>query len=165
MSKGSEWLTAGDTPDPLSLTDTDHASIANVTSLVGFVLRAALDGVGDSSNMASVYEPFQVLLRQIMVAAAQYGTDNDYGGITRIASELLTSGKLDSPSVARAPTPAEVGTLVFNSMFTSLQEMDSPPEAEAKVQSIVADAMDCAYKQAIAAPQTVGSRFTRPEAG
>jgi hypothetical protein len=130
------------------------------------VLKAMLDDVGDSFNVASVYEPFQVLLRQIMTAAVSYYAMQGSAELAALARELLESGRLDSPSVARAPTPAEVASCIIRELSGTGADMhDIERQWRSDMASIIADAMDCAYKQAIAAPQTVGSMFARKDSG
>jgi hypothetical protein len=46
-------------------------------------------------------------------------------------------------------------------LLMELHQQEPSTSIAAEFQSVVADAMDCAYKQAISAPQTRGSRFAR----
>jgi hypothetical protein len=166
MNDGSEWL-ADPPPEPevQSLTNADHVNIVATSILVEDILKAMLDDVGDSDNIASVYPPFQVLLRQLMIAGQQYFSMQGQSALAESVKDLLDSGKLDSPSVARSPSPAEVQLRMLSELeklSSDVYDLYKGPEGDV-VKSVIADAMDCAYKQAIGAPQTVGSMFARLE--
>jgi hypothetical protein len=166
MNDESEWL-ADPPPEPevQSLTNADHVNIVATSILVEDILKAMLDDVGDSDNIASVYLPFQVLLRQVMIAGQQYFAMRSQSALADTVKDLLESGKLDSPSVARSPSAAEVANLVIRQAIGGYATFGSPWTVRPEITRIVADAMDCAYKQAIGAPQTVGSMFARSEPG
>jgi hypothetical protein len=138
-------------PVPGELTDEQYANLHNTIDVTHFVFAQMLQDLGNSGSVSMMCAPFQPLVRAVMIAAVAYYRDHDSPELAQRAQALLDSGLLDSPSVARAPTAQEVEQAII-----------TRNTGESRL-SIIADAMDCVYKQAIAAPQTHGSRFARKE--
>jgi hypothetical protein len=144
----------------------EHNELGLLTGLISLMLSEMRSELLYGSSVTSMYAPFQPLVRQLVTAAMQYFSDSDHSmpGLRDEARALLDSGKLDSPSVARAPTPQELSAILIYVVKGSRLESEQDWQGLGIMfQQLTADAMDCAYKQAIAAPQTVGSRFARPD--
>jgi hypothetical protein len=147
---------------PGELTDEEYANLHNTIDVMHFIFTQMLQDLPASGSVYSMYAPFQPLVRSVMIAAVAYYRDNGQPELQRRAQELLDSGKLDSATVARAPSAQEVTGIVMELADWDREKFaDERAQVTAQVRSVIADAMDCAYKQAIAAPQTRGSRFAR----
>lgn len=145
------------------LTDEEYANLHSTIDVAHFIFTQMLQDLGASGEVGSMYEPFQPLVRMVMIAAVAYYRDHGQPALAERARALIDSGRLDSPSVARAPSPAEVTATIIKRLDEASADVEDLYTAEYKAMmvSVIADAMDCACKQAIAAPQTHGSRFAR----
>jgi hypothetical protein len=146
-------------PDHTRLTDVDHVNLKNMIELI---FPEMVGDLSSSQNAASMYEPFQPLLRQVLTAAVSFFSDHGYESLASMARELLDSGKLDSPGVARAPQAAEVAWLIQEKLRYASQTRDQDDLDAARhfMQTVIADAMDCAVKQALGVPPSHGSLFS-----
>lgn len=151
-----------------------HQEYRDLHNIIAMITHEMLGDLSSSANIDSVYEPFQPLIRQILTAGVTYFSDHGADGLRAIAQALLDGGKLDGSRVARSPDAAEVRDRLWNEdPGTARSQLSRQPEStiDAIVQrtvsrqvSVIADAMDCAYKQALAAPPTIGSMFQSPAA-
>jgi hypothetical protein len=151
MTQEPEWIMALPPPDHTRLTDVDHVNLKNMIELI---FPEMVGDLSSSQNAASMYEPFQPLLRHVITAAAQYFTDHGYDDIAGMANQLLDGGKLNSPQVARAPQAAEVARLIQEKFryAARTRDHDDLDAALHFMQTVIADAMDCARKQALGVP-------------
>ena len=125
-----------------------------------------------SGSPSKMFGPYQLLLRQIIEAGAQFArihpeaVDKD---VAEALSGIISNGQLDAEPAAAVPQPVEV-----YSKFTGLTVeeiraiLDGTPggQVEALIQertkgriSYITDVMDSVWKAALGAPASYGSRF------
>lgn len=130
-------------------------------SLVTAVSVALDNDLQDTTDLSRLYGPFQLLLRDIVRVAVQFGTAHDMQVTARQARELLDSGKLDPEGLASMPQAADVTRRVLDALEAkSVDTHDMYAWSGREImQDVIADALDTAWKAAIGAPPSEGSKF------
>ena len=103
----------GPVPESEDLTDEQYANLHNTVDVMHFIFTQMLQDLPASGSVDAMDAPFQPLVRAVMIAAVQYYRDNGQAELAQRAQALLDSGKLDSASVARAPSAGEVAELLM----------------------------------------------------